>query len=87
MPIEEGLLRVTPLTPNYRLEALDVWEVFVKYVKYDRSIIHSWFFDNEQDAKDKVKFVWDKWIEPPLNEYKDICFYEQVKVYKRVINE
>ena len=87
MPIEEGLLRVTPLTPNYRLEALDVWEVFVKFIREERSIMYSWFLDNEQDAKDKVKFVWDKWIEPPLNEYEDICFYEQVKVYKRVINE
>ena len=47
MHIVEGLLRVKPLTPNYRLEEIDVWEVFVKYVKYDRSIIHSWFFDNK----------------------------------------
>ena len=30
-------------------------------------------------------FIWID--EPPLNEYEDICFYEQVKVYKRVINE
>lgn len=79
-------IRTYPQAQLFTSEEIDVWEVFVKYDKYDIEMIHSWFFDNEQDARDKVRFVWDKWIDPPLSKY-DICFYERVKVLKRYKQE
>jgi len=70
---------VTELLPLYRVNV-------IQHRYYDCTFIWEWTFDNEQDAKDKVKFVWDKWNDPPLSKY-DICFYERVKVLKRYKQE
>tara|TARA_B100001971_G_C17857145_1_gene366438 strand:- start:286 stop:576 length:291 start_codon:yes stop_codon:yes gene_type:complete len=70
---------------EYKVEDLPVWEVGVVWYPYEDGYMTNcwrWFFDNEEDARKKEKFITDHWKEPSSDECVNHLWCQQIWVCK-----